>query len=120
MVMSLKLLLMMIQLPLYLISAIHIFNDDQGKHWVAIGFQDGEVKLFDSHFRGRISVGVKLRCMVPWLAPMDCWSLLLLYSSSHHVPSIVDHYVLQLPTMQQRVMAWLKSHLMKANSGKIL
>ena len=25
-----------------------------------------------------------LRCMVPWLAPMDCWSLLLLYSSSHY------------------------------------
>ena len=49
------------QLPSYLIPAIQIFNDDHGKHWVATSFQDGEVKLFDSHFRGRISAGVELQ-----------------------------------------------------------
>ena len=73
---------------MYLISVIWIFNDSAKKHWVTTAFQGGEVKLFDSHFGRRISSCVELRllrCMAHWLTPMDCWSLLLLYSSSHHV-----------------------------------
>ena len=55
-----------------------------------------------------------LRCMVHWLTPMDCWSLLLLYSSSHHIPSTVGHCALWQHTMQLRATTWLRLHLMNA------
>ena len=48
-------------LLLYLISVIQIFNDSAKKHRVTTSFQGGDVKLFDSHFSGRISSCVELQ-----------------------------------------------------------
>ena len=51
----------------------------------------------------------------PLADSMDCWSLLLLYSSSQHVPSTVGNCALWQHTMQLRATTWLRLHLMKAN-----
>ena len=43
------------------IAAIQIFHDSERNHWISTSFQDGEVKLYDSHFRGGISSCLELQ-----------------------------------------------------------